>query len=60
MAFSNLNTDFRKKLELHKKNGNKSNLSIHQVARIMDGIRVQERNDFAHTDVLVNYRVCLN
>lgn len=60
MAFSNLNTDFHKRLEQHKKNGSKSNLSIHQVARLMDGIKVQERNEYSEQDVLLNYRICLN
>ncbi|MEZ4938636.1 MAG: hypothetical protein R2799_13680 [Crocinitomicaceae bacterium] len=60
MAFKDLNSDYRKRLELHKKNGEKSGLSIHQVARIMDGIRAQERNEYPDNDVLINYRVCLN
>lgn len=60
MAFTNLNTDFRKRLEHHRKSGDRSNLSVYQVARIMDGIKVQERNNYSEQDVLINYRVCLN
>jgi hypothetical protein len=60
MAFSNLNTNYKQRLELHKQNGDKSSLSIHQVARIMDGIRSKERNENNTEDVLLNFKVCLN
>lgn len=60
MAFSDLTSNYRKRLELHKRNGEKSSMSIHQVARIMDGIRANERKDYNSEDVLTNFRVCLN
>ena len=60
MAFSDLTSNYRKRLELHKKNGEKSSLTIHQVARIMDGLRAKERNEYNAEDVLTNFKICLN
>ena len=60
MAFSDFRTDYKKRLELHKQKGAKSNLSVHQIARIMDGIKIGEREDFSTEDVLLNLKVCLN
>lgn len=60
MAFSDFNTDYRKRLEQHKQKGAKSSLSIHQVARIMDKVNSKQRITSEKENILVNLRVCLN